>query len=117
LGVLISWIPQFRQYTIIRSHFTKPNNFFIIGSASATTKLATDGTLSEGTAQIEDRTLSTLVSAIPSTDLIKNAAGIKIAATAPTSSYELKIEEKAVKFSGLITIRRLTVNARQMTIW
>jgi hypothetical protein len=70
----------------------------IVGSASATTKLATDGTLSEGTAQIEDKTLSTLLSAIPSTDLIKNAAGIA-AAAALTSSYELKIEEKAVKFT------------------
>jgi hypothetical protein len=69
----------------------------IVGSASATTKLASDGTLSEGTAQIEDKTVSTLISAIPSADLIKNAAGI--AAAALTSSYEIKIEEKAVKFT------------------
>jgi hypothetical protein len=70
----------------------------IIGSASATTKLSPDGTLSEGTAQMEDKTLSTLISAVPTSDLIKSAAGIA-AAAAPTVSYELKIEEKAVKFT------------------
>jgi hypothetical protein len=71
----------------------------IVGSASATTKLATDGTLSEGTAQIEDKTVSTLISAIPTADLIKSAAGIAALVAAPISSYELKIEEKAVKFT------------------
>ncbi len=71
----------------------------IVGSASATTKLAVDGTLSEGTAQMEDKTVSTLLSAVPSADLIKNAAGFAPAVVAPTSSYELKIEEKAVKFT------------------
>jgi len=71
----------------------------IVGSASATTKLATDGTLSEGTAQIEDKTVSTLLSAIPTADLIKSAAGIAVAAAAPLPTYELKIEEKAVKFT------------------
>ena len=73
----------------------------IIGSASATTKLATDGTLSEATAQIEDKTLSTLISALPTSDLIKGAAGIAPAvAFAPNlNPYELKIDEKAVKFT------------------
>lgn len=66
----------------------------VIGSASATTKLAEDGTLSEGTAQLEDKTLSTVLGLVPTADLIKSAAGIKaIEAEAP---YELKIEEKAV---------------------
>ena len=69
----------------------------IIGSASATTKLATDGTLSEGTAQIEDKTLSTVLGMIPSADLIKAAAGVKgFAVLAP---YELKTEQKGVKFT------------------
>jgi hypothetical protein len=71
----------------------------IMGTASATTKLAEDGTLSEGTAQVEDKTGETLLGAIPSSDLIKNAAGIAIAALAPTASYELKIEDKNVKFT------------------
>jgi hypothetical protein len=72
----------------------------VIGSASATTKLATDGTLSEATAQVEDKTLETLIGAIPSADLIKSAAAIApaVALTPNTYPYELKIEEKAVKF-------------------
>lgn len=72
----------------------------IIGSASATTKLATDGTLSEATAQIEDKTLSTLISAVPTSSLIGPASVAATAARAPSPPpYELKIEEKAVKFT------------------
>lgn len=43
------------------------------GSASATTKLASDGTLTEASAQIEDTTLGTIVGAIPFADLIGEA--------------------------------------------
>jgi hypothetical protein len=75
----------------------------IIGSASATTKLAEDGTLSEGTAQIEDKTLETVLGLVPAADLIKSAAGIHaMAALGPGNlSYELKIEQKGVKFTRL----------------
>ena len=74
----------------------------VIGSASATTKLADDGTLSEGTAQVEDKTLETVLGLVPAADLIKSAAGIATMAFdggAPKFSYELKIEEKAAKLS------------------
>jgi hypothetical protein len=43
------------------------------GSASATTKLSSDGTLTEASAQIEDTTLGTIVGAIPFSDLIGEA--------------------------------------------
>jgi len=46
------------------------------GSVSADYKLAPDGTLSEAQAQTQDTTLSTVLSALPISDLIKSAAGI-----------------------------------------
>ena len=67
----------------------------IMGSASATTKLATDGTLSEGTAQVEDKTVETLLNTITSTLTGPKALGI----TSENFPYELKIEEKGVKFT------------------
>jgi len=46
------------------------------GSASSDYKLSSDGTLSEAQGQVEDKTLETVVGALPLSDLIKSAAGI-----------------------------------------
>jgi hypothetical protein len=70
----------------------------LIGSASATTKLASDGTLTEGTAQVEDKTGSTLLGLIPTSALAaRTVGGTKPEAVA--FPYELKIELKGVKFT------------------
>jgi hypothetical protein len=45
------------------------------GTASATTKLNVDGSLSEGTASVEDKTIETIASALGSKELITAAAG------------------------------------------
>jgi len=70
----------------------------IMGSASATTKLAADGTLSEGTAQVEDKTVGTLLGMIPTAALAPHAVAVSKPEAAPFP-YELKIEEKGVKFT------------------
>jgi hypothetical protein len=71
----------------------------IIGSASATTKLASDGTLTEGTAQMEDKTGAALLGAIPAAALAAREVGIPKPPTAALP-YELKIELKGVKFTA-----------------
>ena len=71
----------------------------IIGSASATTKLASDGTLTEGTAQMEDKTGAALLGAIPAAALATREVGPTKPPTAPLP-YELKIELKGVKFTA-----------------
>jgi hypothetical protein len=74
----------------------------LIGSVQATTKLNDDGTLSEGTTQSEDKTLSTLLDLVPAKELIKSAAGLAVAAVsaAPGASvFELAIEQKGVTYT------------------
>jgi hypothetical protein len=70
----------------------------IMGSASATTKLAADGTLTEGTAQVEDKTGEILLGMIPTTALAEHIEGGSKPGVA-TLPYELKIEDKDVKFT------------------
>lgn len=70
----------------------------LMGSASATTKLAPDGTLTEGTAQVDDKTGETLIGAIPTSAL----AALAVVPPTPgpaLSPYELRVELKAVKFT------------------
>jgi len=75
----------------------------LIGSVQATTKLNDDGTLSEGTTQSEDKTLSTLLDLVPAKELIKSAAGVAAADFVPpsgaTSVFELAIEQKGVTYT------------------
>lgn len=70
-----------------------------IGSAQVSAKLGEDGTLSEASGQGEDKTLSTFLGLIPTTDLIKSAAGIVGFDGAGTFTIELAIQEKGVKFT------------------
>ena len=88
----------------------------LIGSVQADAKLADDGTLTEGSAQSEDKTLSTFLRLIPATDLIKGAVMPMSAmsqqevellkkqdptATEAAVEYELKIEEKGIVFTKI----------------
>lgn len=82
----------------------------VIGSVQASIKLGPDGTLSEASAQVEDKTVSTILSLFPVSDLIKTAASDAPAAAfmaeavgappgAPTVELELKTERKGIKFT------------------
>lgn len=51
-------VDYLKQYYV---NVTRP----LVGSASATAKLATDGTLTEATGEVEDSTLSTLLDLLP----------------------------------------------------
>src|ERR1700735_3956279 len=68
------------------------------GSVSADYKLSPDGTLSEVQAQIQDTTLSTVLSALPISDLIKSAAGIATKAGAAEAvkpqAVQLSLEQE-----------------------
>jgi hypothetical protein len=66
----------------------------ISGTANAAFKVGENGTLTEVSGQVEDNTLSTVLSALPLSDLIKSAAGI---ATKVGSAEAQKPE--VVKFS------------------
>jgi len=81
-----------------------------IGSVQADIKLGSDGTLSEASAQVEDKTVSTILSLFPISDLIKSAAADAPAAVAlhealggPADAtvleVELKTERKGVKLT------------------
>ncbi|HZQ25195.1 MAG TPA: hypothetical protein VFA89_20580 [Terriglobales bacterium] len=88
----------------------------LIGSAKADVKLADDGTLTEASAEKEDKTISEL---FPIKELIKGAAGIVGFDAAGTVIIELAIEEKGVKFTRRYRIKDLappcTATAAQRT--
>lgn len=70
------------------------------GTVSGDYKLSSDGTLGEVQGQVEDQTLSTILSALPISDLIKSAAGIAAKAGAAeaekpqTVHFSLEQEER-----------------------
>jgi hypothetical protein len=72
-----------------------------VGSSQIDAKLAADGTLTEGSAQVQSQTLSTILSALPISTLLTKAAGAGavVAAALPpdatkqTTQYELTITE------------------------
>jgi hypothetical protein len=75
-----------------------------VGSSQVDAKLAADGTLSEGSSQVQSQTLSTIISALPISALLSKAAGIGAAAgpgpgvqIEQTVQYELTIQEDAYK--------------------
>jgi hypothetical protein len=70
-----------------------------IGSSEATTKLNEDGTLSEATAKIDDKTISSLLDLIPAKELIKGAAGIAAFDGGGTVAIELAVEPKGINYS------------------
>jgi hypothetical protein len=75
----------------------------LIGSAKADVKLADDGTLTEASAEKEDKTISEL---FPVKELIKSAAGI-VAFDGGPATLELAIEEKGVKYTRRYRIDKL----------
>lgn len=70
------------------------------GTVQSDYKLAEDGTLSEVSAQIEDKTFETVLGALPIADLIKSGAGVATkfdgGRTAP-AKLELSIERRMLK--------------------
>jgi hypothetical protein len=80
-----------------------------IGSVQADIKLGADGTLSEASAQVEDKTISTILSLFPVSDLVKSAVIPPVSAAlsetlggpegATVVEVELKTERKGVKFT------------------
>jgi len=70
----------------------------LAGSTSADYKLGPDGTLTEAQGQVQNDTLSTILSALPLSDLIKSAAGIAAktgaAAAEPPSPVKFSLEQE-----------------------
>jgi hypothetical protein len=70
----------------------------LAGSVSADYKISSDGTLAEAQGQVQDNTLSTILSALPLSDLIKSAAGIAAkagaAAAQPPESVHMTLEQE-----------------------
>lgn len=68
------------------------------GTANAAFKIGQTGTLTEVSGQVEDTTLSTILSALPLSDLIKSAAGIAVktgaAAAQPPEAVKFSLEEE-----------------------
>ena len=77
----------------------------LIGSAKADVKLADDGTLTEASAEKEDKTISEL---FPIKDLIKGAAGIVGFDSGGTVTVELSTEEKGVKYTRRYRLSAVT---------
>lgn len=79
------------------------------GSASSSFKIGSNGTLTDAQAQVQDNTLSTILSALPLSDLIKTAAGIAAKAGAAaaqnpeTAKFSLEQEERLITTTYSIT--------------
>jgi hypothetical protein len=79
-----------------------------IGSATATVKLASDGTLTETTATIEDKTVETILGTLP----IKEVLTARLVPTDPTRtlsrdpnpSYELVVEPIVIRYTLTKTV-------------
>ena len=74
----------------------------LAGSVSADYKLNSDGTLAEAQGQVQEQTLSTILGALPISDLIKSAAGVATKAGAAAAQqpepvqFSLEQEERIV---------------------
>jgi hypothetical protein len=87
-------------------HYTLNAKTPLAGSVKTDYKLNSDGTLTEVTGEVQNDTFSTILSALPISDLIKSAAGIApkaaavgVAAVRPKVVYafELTIEPRFIK--------------------
>lgn len=67
------------------------------GTVNADYKLNEDGTLSEASGQIQEQTLSTVLSALPVADLIKTAASILVKGKTETFTLQAAIEKHFLK--------------------
>ena len=67
------------------------------GSTNLAFKLAPDGTMSEGSAQVESKTLETFLGLIPVKEAISKVAGITPKALLPTVQLRLTVETKIYK--------------------
>lgn len=72
----------------------------ILGTAKADIKLANDGTMTEGSGEMESKTLQSFLDLLPIKALISKAAGLPLggaAAVAVAPSYRLQVESRAIK--------------------
>lgn len=75
------------------------------GSAKADYKLASDGTLTEASAEITNDTFKTVLGALPVADLIKSAAGIGLATKSVGGrTFQLKAESRSLKITKFQTV-------------
>jgi len=81
------------------------------GSSNVDFKLSPDGTLTEASAQVQDNTFATIVSALPISSLITSAAGIATKAGAAANE-----KPKEVKFSLTQEQRYIKTVYSQMTV-
>jgi hypothetical protein len=80
----------------------------LVGSVNADYKLASDGTLTEASAQITDQTLSTILSALPISSLITTAASGGVLMVSPEgtvaprtqSTVQMTAEWRAIKITN-----------------
>jgi hypothetical protein len=70
----------------------------LIGTAKADVKLASDGTMTEGSGELESKTLQSFLDLLPIKQLVSAAAGISTKGGAlPPIAYRLQIESHAIK--------------------
>jgi hypothetical protein len=68
----------------------------ILGTAKADAKLNTDGTMTEGSGEMESKTLQSFLDLLPIKSLISNATGIPVKLNGE-STYRLQIESRGIK--------------------
>jgi len=73
----------------------------LIGTAKVDIKLASDGTMTEGSGEIESKTLQSFLDLLPIKELISTAAGIGAKGGGPPPvvalTYRLQVESRAIK--------------------
>jgi hypothetical protein len=85
----------------------------LAGSSQASFKLADDGTLTEGAAQVETKTLPTFLELVPFKDVITKLAAPPGFIAAPSYEVELKIETKAYKRTHSAMVRQTNSGATE----
>jgi len=70
----------------------------LLGTAKADIKLASDGTMTEGSGEIESKTLQSFLDLVPTKELISAAAGLPAGGAPPGApAFRLQIESRAIK--------------------
>lgn len=116
--------PAAAPEVILASNVTKPDRFVdytnvhyvnvkkpLMGSASAAAKLNADGTLAESAAEVEDKTVETLLSAVPVSEILLGAVGSggaadflpSIAGMDPTKGRPLQLVVTPTRFKHTLT--------------
>jgi hypothetical protein len=98
--VLVSNISKIETIVDYRDIYYFNSHRPIIGTAKADIKLAPDGTMTEGSGELESKTLQSFLDLLPIKDLISKAGGLAAVAGAPGAialTYRLQIESRAIK--------------------